>query len=154
MMKLKIYIFLLAISAWGLQSCDNNDDDDSVRVPIELQNAFSAQYPNIKNVIWESKLGYYVAKFHDGYETDAWFTPEGVWLRTETDIPYTALPNPVKTTFEASEYASWRREDIDKLEAPDVETVYIIEVEKQNQEMDLHYSEDGVLIKNIVDTRR
>ena len=35
---------------------------------------------------------------------------------TETDIPYNALPQAVKMSFENSEYASWKRDDIDKLE--------------------------------------
>ncbi len=54
--------------------------------------------------------------------------------------------------FENSEYASWKRDDIDKLERTGVETVFVIEVEKQNQEVDLYYSADGTLIKSIVDT--
>ena len=43
-------------------------------------------------------------------------------------------------------------DDIDKLERTGVETVFVIEVEKQNQEVDLYYSADGTLIKSIVDT--
>lgn len=151
MMKLKIYTLILALSAWSLQSCDNSDDE-SIKVSVELQNAFSSKYPNVKNVKWESKSGYYVADFHDGYEANAWFSPDGNWHMTETDISYTALPNLVKTTFEASEYASWKKDDVDMLERQGLETVYIIEVEKQNQEIDLYYSEEGVLIKSVVDT--
>lgn len=64
-MKLKIYTLILALgAAWSLQSCDNNDDD-SIAVPAELQNAFSSKYPNAANVKWESKSGYYVADFYD-----------------------------------------------------------------------------------------
>lgn len=152
MMKLKFYTLLLALSAaWSLYSCDNNDDE-SITVPVELQNAFSSKYPNAANVKWENKSGYYVADFYDGYEASAWFTQDGRWQMTETDIPYIALPQAVKTSFEATEYAtSWKQDDVDKLEQEGVETVYVIEVEKQNQELDLHYSEDGVLIKSVVD---
>lgn len=152
-MKLKIYTLILALgAAWSLQSCDNNDDD-SIAVPAELQNAFSSKYPNAANVKWESKSGYYVADFYDGYEASAWFTQDGKWQMTETDIPYDALPQAVKTSFEATECnTSWRIDDVDKLERESVETVYVIEVEKQNQELDLYYSEEGVLIKSVVDT--
>ena len=151
-MKLKIYTLLLALSvAWSLQSCDN-DDDGSIAVPAELQSAFSSKFPNAANVKWETKSGYYVADFYDGYEASAWFTQDGKWQMTETDIPYNALPQAVKTSFESSEYASWKRDDIDKLERTGVETVFVIEVEKQNQEVDLYYSADGTLIKSIVDT--
>lgn len=155
MMKLKIYTLLLALSgAWCLQSCDNNDDE-SVNVPVELQNAFSTMYPNITNVKWEAKAGYYVADFRNGYDASAWFTQDGKWQMTETDIPYSALPQEVKNAFEGSEYTTasgWRIDDVDKLERVNLETVYVIEVENKNQEVDLYYSEGGVLIKSIVDT--
>lgn len=151
-MKLKFYTLLLALSAaWSLYSCDNNDDE-SITVPVELQNAFSSKYPNAANVKWESKSGYYIADFYDGYEASAWFTQDGKWKMTETDIPYDALPQAVKTSFEASEYKSWKIDDVDKLEREGFETVYVIEVENQNQEMDLYYSVNGELIKSVVDT--
>ena len=54
-MKLKIYTLLLALCVtWSLQSCDN-DDDNSIAVPTELQNAFASKYPNAANVKWETK---------------------------------------------------------------------------------------------------
>lgn len=151
-MKLKIYTLLLALCVtWSLQSCDN-DDDNSIAVPTELQNAFASKYPNAANVKWETKSGYYVADFYDEYEASAWFTQDGKWQMTETDIPYSALPQAVKTSFEKSEYASWKQDDVDKLERTGVETIFVIEVENQNQEIDLYYSADGTLIKSIVDT--
>lgn len=152
MMKLKIFTLLLVLgAAWSLYSCDNNDDE-SITVPVELQNAFSSKYPNAANVKWESKSGYYIADFYDGYEASAWFTQDGKWKMTETDIPYDALPQAVKTSFETSEYKSWKIDDVDKLEREGFETVYVIEVENQNQEMDLYYSVNGELIKSVVDT--
>ncbi len=42
-MKLKIYTLLLALCVtWSLQSCDN-DDDDSIAVPAELQKCIFIQ---------------------------------------------------------------------------------------------------------------
>ena len=152
-MKLKKFAFLLALSAiWSLQSCDNNDDE-SPNVPVELQNALSSKYPNVTNVKWESKAGYYVADFYDQYEISAWFTQDGIWKMTETDIPLSALPQEIQASFENSEYyLTWKVDDVDKLERDGFEIIYVIEVEKQNQEVDLHYSANGTLIKSIVDT--
>ena len=43
MMKRKIFTFLLVLGvAWSLHSCDNNDDE-SIAVPVELQSTFSAK---------------------------------------------------------------------------------------------------------------
>ena len=41
------------------------------------------------------------------------------------------------------------KDDVDKLERTGVETIFVIEVENQNQEIDLYYSADGTLIKSI-----
>lgn len=152
-MKSTIYFLLLTTVAWSLQSCDN-DDDKSVTVPADIQNAFSAKYPKITNVKWEAKSEFYVADFRDNtYDASAWFTTNGVWKMTETDIPLTALPAVIKSSFEGSEYASapWKIDDVDKLERQGLETVYIIEVESSSQEVDLFYAEDGILIKTEVD---
>lgn len=68
-MNLKFYTLLLALgAALSLQSCDENDDE-SVVVPTEVQSAFSAKYPHVTNVKWETKSGYYVADFYDGLDT-------------------------------------------------------------------------------------
>ncbi|WP_320889167.1 PepSY-like domain-containing protein [Bacteroides sp.] len=152
-MKLKMYFLLLALGALGLQSCDNDDDDDLSYVPAELKNAFTAKYPTVSNEKWETKGNYYVADFrHQNYETSAWFTSDGTWQMTETDIPYQALPSAVKSAFESSEYAKWKIDDVDMLERLDMETVYVIEVESGKQEFDLYYSAEGILIKSVADT--
>lgn len=94
-MKLNIYTLLLALCVtWSLQSCDN-DDDNSIAVPTELQNAFSSKYPNAANVKWETKSGYYVADFYDGYEASAWYIP----IPTQTSRYYSHNPFPKARLF-------------------------------------------------------
>lgn len=149
-MKLRIYLFaaLLASAGLGLTGCD----DDSMTVAPEVESAFTTRYPDAGRVEWDLEDGYYVAEFYDDrYETEAWFTPGGEWVMTETDIPYGALPQAVKTAFEGSEYAAWRVDDVDKVERRDMETLYVLEVEYGHQEADLYYSGDGVLVKTVAD---
>ena len=86
----------------------------------------------------------------DGFEAEAWFGTDG-WVMTETDIPYQSLPEAVRTSFEASQYANWKIEDIDKVERLNTETVYVIEVESGETEYDLYYSSNGILIKDQPD---
>lgn len=70
---------------------------------------------------------------------------------TETDLRYADLPAPVRSSYESSTYYNvWKVEDVDKLERKEMAVVYIIEVEKGNQEMDLYYSEDGILVKEVL----
>lgn len=163
-MKLKMYFALLAMGMIGLQSCSNDDDDDlpSSQVPEAIRNAFDSSFSNTANLNWETKTvskgQYYKAEFNNksdnGYKTEAWYTADGTWYMTETEMPYNAIPQAVKTSFESSEYASWKRDnEVDRIERNAVkEIIYIIEVESpQDVDMDLHYSADGILVKAVND---
>ena len=141
-MKLKMFFMLLAagLLSLNLQSCDD-DDDKGIAVSAELQNAFTEKYPNTQVVKWETEGAHYVAEFYnDRYVADAWFTPDGIWQMTETDLPYDALPAAVRSAFQSSQYAQWKVEDVDMVERRAMETVYVIEVESGNQEL---YSRKG-----------
>lgn len=154
-MKLKMYFSLLALGACALtlQSCDDNDDRTSVS--SELTNALAKQHPQAQRIEWDTKGTHFVADFKEGnFEKEAWFTADGVWQMTETDISYTDLPGFVQSTYEASAYHNvWRVEDVDMLERKDVATLYVIEIEKKGeQDKDLYYSKEGILMKEVVDT--
>lgn len=143
---MKLYFILFALlGAVTLQSCDN-DDDDLNSVSPELQKALIEKYPGATRIEWEVEAGYYVADFYDNtYETSAWFLPDGTWHQTETDLPYTALPELVQASIQ-KDYSAWRVDDVDKIERKEAEIVYAIEIEKDKQEKHLRYSAEGVLI--------
>lgn len=152
-MKLKMFFAMLTlgVSAWMLQSCD--DDDDLSVVPVELTDSLSKKYPQATRVEWENDRGYYIADFYEnGWERTAWFTPEGIWQLTETEIRFTDLPDAVQTAFRASAYATWEIEDVDMVERLEMEIVYVIEVEQYSQEMYLYYAADGVLVREETGT--
>ena len=70
-------------------------------------------------------------------------------------MPYSDIPQAIKTSFESCEYASWKRDnEVERIEraGTEKEIIYIIEVESaQDVDMDLHYSADGILIKAVND---
>jgi len=149
-MKTKLFLLALAASGVILTGCEK--DDDGIRVESEIENAFQTRYPDATRVEWEKKSGYYVAEFRrNNAEAEAWYSAQAIWYMTETDVLYQDLPQAIKNTHAAGEYADWRIDDIDMLECLDMETVYIIEVEQGNTEYDLYYSPDGVFIKAILD---
>lgn len=149
-MRTRLIILALAVAGMFLVGCDN--DDDGIKVDKAIENAFKQQYPDATRVEWEKKSDYYVASFRqNNTEAEAWYNTQAVWHMTETDVIYADLPQAVKTAFEASEYAGWKVDDIDKLECLGMETVYIIEVEQGNTEYDLYYSPEGVFIKAVAD---
>lgn len=155
-MKLKMYFAMLALSVCTLafQSCDK-DDDNMNAAPQELKTAFANKYPGFQPREWEMKGGYIVVDFYTSEgEAEAWFTADYTWVMTETDIRPAALSTLAPKVYEAlqsSQYANWRIDDVDKLERPDMETVYVIEVEQGKQEIELYYSADGILLKEVAE---
>ena len=139
----------------GCSDDDNSDVPENTHlVSKEVQAAFNAKYPQAKDVEWELKGDYAVADFYwDGGEHSAWFNPlSAAWYMTETDVRYENLPEPVLAAHKAGKYADWRVDDVDKLTREGMETLYVIEVEKGESELDLFYSSTGILVKTVVDT--
>lgn len=166
-MKRNIVLMTLLVSALALAGCDKNGDDGSREPAVseQAQAALAEKYPAATNVRWTAKDQYVVASFslpasraEAGNDLAAWFDNGGAWYMTETDIPFTALPQAVQTAFNASEYAAapWTVDDVDMLEREGVETIYVIEVEKRENgietEVDLYYLADGVLVKMLTDS--
>lgn len=148
-MNAKLFMMIAAAACgMGFASCDDDDYINLSDLPAAIQEEFSTRYPAAQIEEWEIKNGYTKVDFRsDGYEAEAWFGTNG-WVMTETDIPYQALPAPVRTSFETSDYADWHIEDIDMVDRINSQTVYVIEVERGNMEFNLHYSKDGILIKD------
>jgi len=153
-MKTRIlFLFLALLPTVSFISCSNDDDANWDIVSTELRSAFDEKYPSAQRTEWENKGSYKVADFiYNNMETSAWFDSNGIWYMTETDLPFSSLPQAVKNAFQASDYSTWTIDDVDMLERKDTEVVYIIEVEQQNNEVDLYYSAEGILIKSVADS--
>lgn len=155
-MKTKFYgLFLALCSALALTSCNNDDDDIRLSdVPNVVVDSFEAKFPNASRTEWENKNGYIIADFwQDGMETKVWYNTSGDWLMTEYDFEenLSALPQAIQNAFQASAYATWRIDNIDKYERPN-DLFYLIEVETKGQaDRNLYYAEDGSLLKDEVD---
>ena len=124
---------------------------DKNRMPNpNVTKAFKAKFPTAKQIEWKMKQNYYVAEFYVGkIETDAWFNQDGTWQMTESDLSYNGLPETIKTSFVTSEYATWKVEDVKKVERVGMETMYIVEIEKGEEDIDLYYTENGILLKGV-----
>lgn len=148
-MKSKLFMLLFAFGAVSLVGC--NDDDDYIpEAPVV--DAFTTKYPGAKKVSWEQKAEYKVAEFIlENHETEAWFDVSGNWLMTETDIRFDELPLAIQEKHVLGAYANWRVDDVDKIERYNTETIYVIEVELGEAEVDLIYAADGTLIKEITE---
>ncbi len=146
-MKTNVWIMMaIACGSFAFTACDD-DDDNRIAPDSVVTKAFDSLYPNAQRVSWEYEDGFVKAEFYTGrYESEAWFDHQGNWFLTETDIPYESLPEAVKSSFESGTYANWRIEDVDMLERPETGTVYVIDVESGERDVDLRYMDNGTLI--------
>ena len=152
-MRTKELLIGLALLAGGFTSCDNNDDNNYIPEQ-QILTTFENKYPNATKVEWEKKLQYHVADFREnGREVEVWIDNTGNWVMTEIDILFESLPEIVQSNFHSSEYASWKLEDVDKLERNEMATVYVIEVEKGKEDLNLYYDEEGTLLKIVSDDK-
>ena len=118
-MKRKTTLIMLAVAAMTLPFLSCEDEYADGNIPVEVRTAFAEAYPSAKDVKWSSKNGYSVAEFTENTTKGiAWFDTRGTWQMTETDIPFSVLPQAVQNAFNNSEYiqAPWRLDDVDKLE--------------------------------------
>lgn len=145
---------VLALAMCGLLAFTSCDDDDNNYLPDQtVTKAFDTKYPDAGKVEWETKSGYEVADFHiSGNDAEAWFDNKGNWLMTKTEINFGLLPESIRKNLMAHEYADWKYTDFDKLERSNAATIYVIEAEQGEKEVDLYYAEDGTLIKVVNDT--
>lgn len=179
--------FVMAVALGGLSilsSCNDNDLGNSgnngsgkpFEVPQSVLNAFNSEFPGAENVSWTSKEGYAVASFYyseasgnksfrsadSNANTNAWFLLSSSSLEmTDTDIPFSLIPQAVLDGFNSTVYsnAPWKHDDeVDLLKRKGKETLYIIEVEKKENnietEIDLYFTEDGILVKEVVDAEK
>ena len=166
-MNIKLVFATIIATGLTLSSCSNDNTDittpDNGEVPVAVQQAFSAQYKNATNVTWTRKGTYAVAQFTDngngGTQSAAWYDVTSArWSMTDGDVPYSALPQAVRAAFETTEYAQspWVKEnEADVLSRNGAETIYVIEVEKNENgtetSIDLYITADGVIVKTIAD---
>lgn len=145
-MKVKLTILVLMVIGLIVTGCSKDDNDHTPN--MNVVSAFNARYPDARQVKWDTKAGYHIADFINGSSNaEAWYDDSGNWIATETELSLKTLPIAVQNSFGFSQYANWNIDDVSMLErdlAP--EPVYIIEAEKGDVEVKLHYAKEGTLI--------
>lgn len=145
---------MLTLSVMSLQSCEKYEDGKPVK---SVRDAFAEMYPSARDVEWERELSYWKVSFElgtypDVKECDAWYGQNANWIRTETDILESALPQFVKDALTNSEYAAAVLDagDIKYVETPEG-NFYQLEVLLKGLEIKLKVTEDGNISLSDVD---
>ena len=168
MKQIKFITTALICGTIALSSCDKQNGDGYIDNAV--YEAFDREFPGAKDVSWRTNGNYAIASFEwngsrTGNDTDftAWFEKTtAAFMMHEYDIPFSSLPQAVTTAFNESDYSKlpWRHDDeVDVIKKNGENLVlYVIEVEKEENnketEADLYYSEDGVLVKEVLDANQ
>ena len=107
-MKRILAFTVMAVAALSLLSCEKYEDGKPSK---DVRTEFKDMYPDARDVEWEAERGLWQVSFETGTppavkEHEAWYDANGNWIRTETDILASELPQSVKDALAASEYAS------------------------------------------------
>jgi len=107
-MKRILAFTVMAVAALSLLSCEKYEDG---KPSEDVRTEFKDMYPDARDVEWEAERGLWQVSFETGTppavkEHEAWYDANGNWIRTETDILASELPQSVKDALAASEYAS------------------------------------------------
>ncbi len=143
-------LFILCVMITGIA---HSQELKESQVPQAVKDSFTAKYSNtyVYEWEWKKKEKLYEAEFMlKGNKYEAYFTPDGQWIRTERDIKKRELPQAVKDAIAQSEYADWEIDDVEEHSTPKYEVVYEVEVEKGKQETYLYFLPDGRLVETIV----
>lgn len=144
----EVKFMILALMAAGLFVFTSCDDDVDINPDQVYHEALSVKYPAARNVEWEKKGNYHVADCYvENKDLEVWFNESAKWTMTETELTRNDLPTEVTTAFDESEYATWRIDDVDMLQYESGKTLYVIEVEQANKEIDLYFSTTGELVE-------
>lgn len=86
------------LAAMAFVSCDKYEDG---RPSKDVRSEFARMYPDAFDVEWEWDgmnwdVSFETGKRPNGTEKEAWFDKAGNWLRTDTDMMLSAVPQNIK----------------------------------------------------------
>ena len=120
----------------------------SVVVPDNIMKAFSAKFPDAKQVRWDKEsASEYEAEFlMNSKKMSASFDNNANWIETETGIPVSAIPVSVKTTLK-KDFRGYKVKYAELSETPDKGKIYEVTIEKNEQNMEVAFDGNGKAVK-------
>ena len=141
----KIVIVLSACLLISLMGYSQKITPD--KVPALVKQAFAKKFPAATDVKYEIEKKDYEINFKEkGVEMSANFDATGKWLETETEIKKSDLPKEVSAS-EAKNFTGFRISEVAKVETPDKELIYEIEIKKGKERNEIQFSPKGDILK-------
>jgi hypothetical protein len=123
-----------------------------VAPPANLQQQFTKDFPNARDIDWETGADVYKVEFEIGFITDyeAYYDTNANLLMYTVDLRESELPVIVKNAA-MSKYPNYEFDDARKT-VKGTETFYKVEMEKKHAaDIKATYKPDGTFIKEIYD---
>ena len=111
-----------------------------------LKNFIAGKYPNARIMDVDQERDRIEIDIIDGRTSrEVVFSLSGEWSYTKTEVRRADVPSVVLNTLAASEYNSWKIDDIDHFETPSGH-YYLFELESGNREINLKIGTDGQIL--------
>lgn len=126
----------------------------AVNVPAAARVHLTKTYPGAVVGGWKQGGKHLKAQFKlkgEGYQ--AVYTSEGVWVRTEHNIPKADLPTPVTAALKAGKYGDWKITDVEEHASPTAPKVFKVKVSTEVKKAELLFAPDGKLLNEEVKTK-
>jgi hypothetical protein len=137
------FIFLLSACEQKIRTED---------VPEKVKSKFETLYPAPENVQWNKEIKNYKAYFtNSGNNMAVLFDKKGHVKETEMEINEKELPETVKKTIN-SQYPDARLISFSRVDSPDLRE-YKVKMHIKTEDYKVFFSQDGELIKQVLDTK-
>jgi Putative beta-lactamase-inhibitor-like, PepSY-like len=115
------------------------------QVPTDVTAAFAAKFPGAKPE-WEKKGEEYHAEFKLQKEDfSACFTSMGGWLRTENQVPESALPVVILEALK-KDYPTYKLAQANRIDNANATITYKTYLEHNDMGMEVLYTTEGVVL--------
>lgn len=151
----KLAIRLLALLSFGviLACCDDRDDDHLLpqQLPQAVTEFIAQQYPGARIIGGERERNpLYVLEvdIYDGSVLrEVRFDAANQWVQTKTEILLSEVPSAVLDALRASQYGTWRIDEVDHYASPAREW-YRFELDEpaSDRELEIDILPDGTLL--------
>ncbi len=119
-----------------------------VNVPQVARDHFAQRYSKAAKQKWKQDSKQIKAEFElKGEKYASIYTPNGEWVRTERNIPKSALPAAVTSALQAGKYASWKIDDVEEHNTPQQSKLYKVKVKTETKKAELFFAPDGKLVR-------
>ena len=126
----------------------NAQDMASSEVPTAIQSQFKKAYKNATDIEWEKKLDNYQVEFEiDRMDYEVWYAANGKQVKLEKEIKPNELPTAIKSAIK-KKYSDYSIDDCE-LREENGNVIYLLELEKWFDEIEVIYDANAKLLKEI-----